>query len=160
MEMPDPTRAMRIPLSAGPISPPRWKIDALTLMALRSLEVPTISVTKADRAGPSIAVATPSTNAARRTCQTSTAPVIVIAARVAQTTTDVVAVEMRMTRFGYRSAMTPPHAPNTRIGPNCRAMVIPTSMTLPVSSSTSQSTAIRCIHAAVFDTICDDTYRR
>jgi hypothetical protein len=54
-----------------------------------------------------------------------------------------------------RSEITPAHGPSSSVGANCSATVIPTSATLPVSSSTSQSTAIRAIQPPVFANSCD-----
>jgi hypothetical protein len=44
-----------------------------------------------------------------------------------------------------RSAITPPIAPNTRIGRNCSAAVRPTATPLPVSCTTSHISATVCI---------------
>ena len=64
--------------------------------------------------------------------------------------TDWVMIKIR--RLGYRSAMTPPSRPNSSTGRNCSATATPTAVTLPVSSSTSQSCAMRCIHSPVVAT--------
>ena len=44
-----------------------------------------------------------------------------------------------------RSTSTPPHTPKSSIGRNWRAVAVPIATGLPVSSSTSQSWATRCI---------------
>ena len=59
-----------------------------------------------------------------------------------------------MRRFA-RSDRTPAHGPSSRVGANCSVTVSPTRATLPVSSSTSQSTAMRAIHPPVFAKSCD-----
>ena len=55
-------------------------------------------------------------------------------------------------RFENRSTRTPPSSPNSSIGANCIATVMPTCATDPVSCSTSQSWAMRCIQPAVIAT--------
>ncbi len=69
-------------------------------------------------------------------------------------------VMIRIVRFGYRSAITPPARPNSSTGRNCRATAMPTAVMLPVSSNTSQSCAIRCIHRPVVATTCELRYSR
>ena len=64
-------------------------------------------------------------------------------------------VMIRIVRLGNRSATTPPKSPNISIGRNCSATATPTAVTLPVSSSTSQSWAMRCIQSPVVATICE-----
>ena len=59
IDHPEPTSAIRMPLTAGPISPPKWNVIALRLIALRSRSVPTTSEMKAERDGASMAAATP-----------------------------------------------------------------------------------------------------
>ena len=59
IDQPDPTTEMRMPLTAGPISPPKWKVMALRLIALRRRSVPTTSEMNAERDGASMADATP-----------------------------------------------------------------------------------------------------
>src|ERR1700755_1484534 len=45
----------------------------------------------------------------------------------------------------------PPNRPNSRVGRNCRAVVTPTAVALPVRLSTSQSWAIRCTQVPVLE---------
>ena len=70
-------------------------------------------------------------------------------ASVPQSTTATDCVVTRSGRFWWRSVTSPPSGPNSSIGPNCSAAVTPTAVTLPVSSNTSQSIAMRCIHDEV-----------
>ena len=74
IDHPDPMTTISTPEIAGPISPPRWKIDEFSAIALRSRRVPTISLTNAEREGPSIAIDAPVTAATTNTCQTCTQP--------------------------------------------------------------------------------------
>jgi hypothetical protein len=60
---PAPTAVSSRPASAGPISPPSWKVVELTLIALRKYLGPTSSLTKTCRAGWSSTVTRPSTRA-------------------------------------------------------------------------------------------------
>ena len=55
-------------------------------------------------------------------------------------------------RFGKRSASSPPQAPKSNIGRNCRAVVRPTARPLPVRLSTSQSAATVCIQVPESET--------
>ena len=57
-------------------------------------------------------------------------------------------------RLGTRSAISPPQAPKTSIGRNCRAVVTPTATPLPVSARTSQISAIICIQLPDSETSC------
>ena len=61
-------------------------------------------------------------------------------------------VTARMRRFGNRSASTPAIGENSRIGRNWSPVVMPSAPALPVSVSTSQSWAMRCIQVPMFDT--------
>ncbi|OUE10050.1 hypothetical protein CMsap09_13980 [Clavibacter michiganensis] len=63
-------------------------------------------------------------------------------------------------RFEQRSTMTPPRSPKRSMGANCMATVTPTAVTLPVSSSTSQSWAMRCIHPEVMAMTLEAVNRR
>ncbi len=56
---------------------------------------------------------------------------------------------MSILRLAKRSAIMPPQGPNSSDGMNCSATVMPTAVTEPDSSSTSQSWAIRCIQRAI-----------
>jgi hypothetical protein len=100
----------------------------------------TISLTNACRAGTSNALADPNRNASRYTCHVCTAPVTAKMPRAA-------AVRPRE----YRSARTPAKADSSKVGRNCRPVVMPNAPALPVSTSTSQSCATRCIQVPVFE---------
>jgi len=100
----------------------------------------------------STATTVPSPNAIRKTCQTCTWWLSVKIARVVAIEAMPTCVAIRMRRFGYRSASTPPARPNSKVGRNCNAVVMPTAVALPVMLSTSQSWAMRCTQAPVFET--------
>jgi hypothetical protein len=51
-----------------------------------------------------------------------------------------------------RSTTAPAQSPSTSRGPNCSAVLIPSATPLPVSVSTSQSWATRCIQVPTTDT--------
>jgi hypothetical protein len=55
-------------------------------------------------------------------------------------------------RLGRRSAISPPHAPNSRIGTNCRPAVRPTETPLPVSFTISHISATLCIQVPETET--------
>ena len=74
-----------------------------------------------------------------------------------QSTNAVVWVSIMSLRLSKRSAMTPPQTPKTSTGTNCRNTVNPTAVTLWVSWNTSQSMAMRCIHAEVLAITCEIT---
>jgi hypothetical protein len=57
-------------------------------------------------------------------------------------------------RLSWRSASTPPNAPNNRIGTNCSAAVRPTAMPLSVSRTTSHISATICIQLPLIEMIC------
>ena len=62
-------------------------------------------------------------------------------------------VSWSMTRLGNRSAITPAYGDSSRIGRNCRPVVMPSSVPpVPGRLSTSQSWATRCIQVPVLDT--------
>jgi hypothetical protein len=65
IDQPEPTTPMRMPLTAGPMSPPMWKTLALRLTAVRRRGGSTICPISALRAGPSSDPATPDTAATR-----------------------------------------------------------------------------------------------
>ena len=54
-------------------------------------------------------------------------------------------------RLDIRSASTPPSAPNSRIGRNCSAAVMPTETPLPVSFTTSHISATICIQLPLIE---------
>ncbi len=55
-------------------------------------------------------------------------------------------VSSSVVRLFTRSATSPPTAPRTSTGANCKAAVMPRSTALPVSLNTSQLWASDCIH--------------
>lgn len=140
---PEPTRAMRAPLTTGPTRPPKWKIEPFTLTAEPSRSGTTIWLRVATRAGVSMAPAVPATAATRYTCQSSAAPSRTSRARVPIPSATTLCVTSTIDRRGNRSAITPACTPSRRVGPNWNATARPTSPRLPVSSSTSQSMATR-----------------
>jgi hypothetical protein len=69
-------------------------------------------------------------------------------------------VTIRIRRLGRRSASSPAQAPSSSIGPNCSAVVRPSETPLPVSSSTSHSSATVWTHVPVSETSWPATKRR
>ena len=65
-------------------------------------------------------------------------PVSVRTAKVAPIVAMPTWVARRIRRLGYRSASRPPVRPNINVGTNCRAVVMPTAVALPVRLSTNQ----------------------
>ncbi len=74
IDHPDPTTVMSTPLMAGPSNPPRWKMLAFNVIALRRRCEPTISVTKAERDGESTAIEHPVIAATTNTSQACATP--------------------------------------------------------------------------------------
>ena len=85
-------------------------------------------------------------------CQVVTQPVMARTPSAAAEMPIDTCVTASTMRFEYRSAKTPAIGENSRMGRNCRPVVMPSAPALPVSARTSQSCATRCIHVPVFDT--------
>ena len=117
----------------------------LRLTALTTRSGPTISKTKLCRAGLSIALTLPIAKTARKTIQGATMPVAVTAKRPIAGIAISACVAISSRRRGMRSASTPPQAPSSSIGRNCRAVVRPTATPLSVSVRISQIAATVCI---------------
>ena len=121
------------------------------LIALASWAGPTISLAKDCRVGLSTAVTSPRAKATTYTCQAVTTWVRVSAASTPAITASADWVTSSTPRLGQRSAIMPPNRPNSRVGRNCRAVVTPTAVALPVRLSTSQSWAMRCTQVPVLE---------
>jgi hypothetical protein len=129
-----------------------WTITEFSDTALTTRSGPTISITKACRAGLSNAVTRPRANTSPRTIHVSTPPESVrthnATAGIAMRT----AVTISSRRFGKRSASRPPHAPSRRMGRNCRAAVRPTAKPECVSCTMSHISATVCIQLPEMET--------
>ena len=140
-----PKAAIVIPASAGPTIRAAWTMTLLRLTALTTRSGPTISKTKLCRVGLSTALAEPIAKTARKTIQGATTPVAVTAKRKRAGIAISSWVVISSWRLGKRSASSPPQAPITSIGRNCRAVVRPTARPLPVRLRISQRAATVCI---------------
>ena len=83
------------------------------------------------------------------TIHTCTTWVKTITQRVAARTAKATWVATCRRRLSKRSATTPPHAPHSRMGRNCRPVSIPSATPLCVSWRTSSGAATDCIHVPV-----------
>ena len=124
----------------------------LRATALGSMAFGTISFTNAWRAGVSNAPPVPNRNASTYTCQVCTQPNTASTPSTAAVLPMANWVTISTLRFEKRSAITPAMGENSRIGRNCRPVVMPSAPALPVSVRTSQSWATRCIQVPTFDT--------
>ena len=104
---PEPTATMSTPLRAGPSKPPRWKIDALRLMALRMCRGPTISLTKTERAGLSKTCTIPIARTSAYTAHSGAMPRMAMSESTRLNTPTSDCVSMSTRRFGNRSAIAP-----------------------------------------------------
>ena len=147
-----PTVPISTPETAGPISREVWNTAELSAIALRTYGAGTSSLTNTWRVGLSTTITRPWASANAYTYSTRTCPVSVRTARLPLSAPLRDWVMMRIVRFGKRSASMPPCTPSSSIGRNCIAIVTPTAAELPVSSSTSQSSAMLCIHVPVLAT--------
>jgi len=141
------------PAIVGPIRRPAWISTLLRLTALTRRSGPTISIAKLCRVGLSTALTLPRRKTRTNTIQGATAPLAVTASSTRAGAAISAWVTISSLRFGKRSASTPPQAPKSRIGRNCSAVVRPTARPLPVSESTSQTSATICIQLPEIETI-------
>lgn len=141
-----PAVAMTAPAAAGPRRRPALNMALLSPTAFGTSSGPTISMTNDWRVGMSTICTMPSRKASRYTIHSSTLPAATSAHRVRASTAAAAWVTSRIRRLSKRSAITPPHIPNSSMGRNCRATVTPRSRPLPVRVSTSQLCATCCIH--------------
>ncbi len=149
---PPPIAAMSRPATAGPTRRAALKEAELSPTALERSSGPTISETNDCRAGASKAVPTPKTRAATRTCQVCTTPVTASRPSTSELSAMPAWVTCSRRRLGKRSATNPAYGLSRSMGRNCRPVVTPSRVPDPVSTSTSQSWAIRIIQVPVLDT--------
>ncbi|CAB5002797.1 unannotated protein [freshwater metagenome] len=128
------------------------KFAELRLTAFGKSSGPTTSFVKLCRTGPSIAVDTPNANAKRNTCHSATTPAITKIPSTAEERPPAIFVAMRTLLLLKRSASAPPCKLNRSTGANCNAVTKPKYVPLCVSSSTSQSWAMRWAHEPILET--------
>ena len=157
-QMVTPTVAMRTPATAGPAARARLKSDAFSDTALGSSFRPTISKTKAWRAGMSTTCTAPPTAARRKTSHTVACPVRARRARAAALSIRVVWVAMIVVRLSKRSTSGPPSRPKTVYGRNWKAASAPRASGDPVgewvSSTISHAWAMFCTQVPEMETAC------
>ncbi len=140
-----PIVAISTPARAGPTIRAECTITLLRLTALTTRSVPTISITKLCRVGLSTALTVPRAKTSAKTIHGVTTPAAVTVKSASAGNAIVAWVIISSRRFSKRSASNPPHAPNRRIGRNCRAVVSPTATPLPVRPRINQTSATVCI---------------
>ena len=86
------------------------------------------------------------------TIHSATAPVATRANIPSAKTAGTIWVITSVLRLSNRSAIRPPHSPNSSRGRNCRATVTPSATPLPVRLSTSHPWATVCMPVPVSDT--------
>ncbi len=104
-----PTAARSRPPSPGPITRALLNISEFRAIAFGRSSRPTMSTTKACRAGASKALTNPSPAARRMICHTRTTPVNVSTARMNASSIAPLWVIISSQRLGTRSTTTPPH---------------------------------------------------
>ena len=149
-----------MPASAGPTMRLVWTTTEFSATALTMRSGPTSSITKAWRAGLSIASTEPRASTSAKTTSGVTCPVATSAHSVSAGSAIIACVYWRSRSFGTRSASRPPQAPNSSIGRNCSAAVRPTLTPEPVSCTISHISAMICIQLPVIETTCPAKYRR
>jgi hypothetical protein len=102
-------------------------------------------MTKLWRVGLSTALTVPRAKTSAQTISGVTEPAAVSAKSVSAGRAMSAWVTMSTRRLGRRSASSPPQAPKSRIGTNCRPAVRPTAAPLPVSWTMSHISATFCI---------------
>ena len=113
------------------------------------------------RIGASIAETHPKANERMYTQARVAIPATSSTPRIRAHNAMVVWVAMRSLRLSNRSASAPAGSDTMAVGPNCKAMTMPTATPLPPdSSSTSQSWAMRCIQVPTSETTCPPAQRR
>ena len=113
----------------------------------------TSSTTKPRRAGLSNAFTTPKPSASTYTTGTDTLPARSRAPNSTACPAINVCVVKQVVRLSRRSDSAPAQAPNSSIGRNCSATVMPRSVALPVSRYTKMDMAVDCNHVPTLDTI-------
>jgi hypothetical protein len=135
---------------------------ALSETALESLSAGTSSLTNACRTGASNADTMPRAPAKTNTIQSSTTPVRVRMPSPSPSAAIVIWVMNRMVRRLKRSATSPVSGTSSSCGAKLSAIVNPTAVASSSVSwvSTSQSWAMRCIHAPVLETSAPPNHSR
>ena len=151
---------MTLPATAGPMMRDEWITTEFSAIALTTRPEPTISETKACRAGLSTAETRPRMSTSAKTIQASTCPLSVSSHMASAGTAMSACVWTISRRFGIRSASSPPQAPSRRIGRNWSAAVRPTATPLPVSETISHISATVCIQLPLIEMTCPANQRR
>jgi hypothetical protein len=120
-----PTKAMRAPPMAGPMTRAEFITTLLRLTAFGRSSRPTSSSTKVWRAGLSTRFTNPRKVASMKTCHSRTAPTAVNNPRVRARIPATDCVQYSSRRLSTRSAMSPPQVPNRSMGRNCSAVTSP-----------------------------------
>ena len=107
MTQPQPMKAMKTPPIPGPSRRAALKLAELRLIALGSRSMPTTSLTKAWRAGPSKAIAMPCRKLRARISHSFIRPVIVSSAIDSADTRVIALATIRIVRLGSLSATVP-----------------------------------------------------
>ncbi len=149
-----PTVAIRMPAIPGPAIRATWIRTLLRLTALTTRSAPTISIAKLWRVGLSTAFTVPRAKTIAKTISGVTTPVTVTVKRTSAGSAIIAWVMISRRRLEKRSASSPPQAPNSSMGRNCRAVVSPTAIPLSVSERTSQISATVCIQFPDRETTC------
>ena len=147
-----PAWAMTSAAIAGPVIRAEFITALLSAMAFGICARPTISSTNALWAGWSTTVTSPRPNAIAYTDQTSAASVSTSSQRATARTPANDWVITRRLRRSNRSDKRPPHSPNSSTGANRTAKAPPTAAPLSVKVSSSQASAMICIHSPTDDT--------
>src|ERR671912_523066 len=144
--MPAPGPAIRTPARAGPTTREPVISALLRPTALGTSVRGTSSTTSARRDGLSKALIVPNTSDSTNSAATVMRSVSVSTDSVSASRRNAACVPIIMRWRSTRSAITPAHAPTSRIGRNSAAVTRPRATPLPVMSSTTQVMATDCIH--------------
>ncbi len=155
-----PKTAITVPARAGPAIREQWTTTEFSETALTIRSWPTSSITKAWRAGLSIASTEPRASTSPNTIHGAMSPVAVRIHSVSAGTAISACVYWSSRSFGTRSASRPPQAPNSSIGRNWRAAVMPTETPEPVSCTISHISATICIQLPEIEMTWPVKYRR
>src|SRR5918995_544548 len=139
--MPAPGPAIRTPARAGPTTREPVISALLRPTALGTSVLGTSSTTSARRDGLSKALIVPNTSDSTNSAATVMRSVSVSTDRVSATSRNAACVPIIMRWRSTRTAITPAHAPTSRIGRDSGAVAMP----MPVTSSTTQVMATDCI---------------
>ena len=149
---PTPTPAIRPPATAGPATRAALNIEELSETALGSSRWPTISKTKACRAGVSMTCTVPLRAASRYTSQTVAVRLNASPASAAALTISALWVTTMVIRLLKRSTRGPPKRPSTVYGRYWKSASSPRARGEWVSSMISHAWAVFCTQVPVTDT--------